>query len=73
VAQIIEQNKNGLKPATLEKDAEEQLPAGPLNTDLAQLDKKYRNKSRGKKRKNKPGRNRGPVQPSRQQPNNPGQ
>jgi cell fate regulator YaaT (PSP1 superfamily) len=71
VAQIIEQNKKGIKPATLEKDAEEQLPAGPLNTDLAQLDKKYRNKSKGKKRRNKPGRNRGPVQPSRQQPDNP--
>lgn len=73
VAEVIEQNKKGLKPATLEKDAEEQLPAGPLNTDLAQLDKKYRNKSRGKKRKNKPGSNRGPVHPSRQQPNKPGQ
>jgi cell fate regulator YaaT (PSP1 superfamily) len=73
VAEVIEQNKKGLKPATLEKDAEEQLPAGPLNTDLAQLDKKYRNKSKGKKRKNKPGRNRGPVHPTRQQPNNPGQ
>jgi len=71
VAQIIEQNKKGIKPATLEKDAEEQLPAGPLNTDLAQLDKKYRNKSKGKKRRNKPGRNRGPVQSSRQQPDNP--
>lgn len=73
VAEVIEQNKKGLKPATLEKDAEEQLPAGPLNTDLAQLDKKYRNKSRGKKRKNKPGSNRGPLHPSRQQPNKPGQ
>ena len=56
---ILEQNKKGQKPASLEKDHEEVVEAGPINTDLARLDKKYRNKSRSKKKKNRGPRNQG--------------
>ena len=59
VNSILEQNKKGQKPATLEKDQEELVEAGPINTDLARLDKKYRNKARSKKKKNRGPRNRG--------------
>lgn len=59
VHHIIEQNKKGQKPATLEKDLEELVEAGPINTDLARLDKKYRNKARSKKKKNRGPRNSG--------------
>lgn len=59
VNSILEQNKKGQKPATLEKDQEELVEAGPINTDLARLDKKYRNKARSKKKKNRGPSNRG--------------
>ena len=59
VNQILEQNRNGQKPVTLEKDHEEQVEAGPLNTDLARLDQKFRKKARTKKKKNRGPSNRG--------------
>ena len=62
VNQILEMNKNGVKPASLEKDQEDQpVAAGPINTDLERLDRKYRGKSSRKKKKN-----RGPGQPQGQ-------
>lgn len=54
VNHILEQNRSGKKPATLEKDFEEQSAnIGPINNDLAQLDRKFRNKSGKKKKKNR--------------------
>jgi cell fate regulator YaaT (PSP1 superfamily) len=51
VNEIIEWNKAGKKPATLELN---RLPdkdvSGPLNNDLERLDKKYQNKKRKKNR-----------------------
>lgn len=56
VNQILELNQKGVKPATLEKDLEEQQPvAGPLNNDLAQLDRKFKNKSSKRRKKGRSG------------------
>jgi len=63
VAQIQEMNSKGVKPATLEKDQED-LPstAGPINTDLERLDKKYSNKSSRRKKKRRGGNPQGQSQ-----------
>ena len=54
VNHILQQNREGKKPATLEKDFEVQaISTGPINNDLAQLDRKFRNKSGKKKKKNR--------------------
>jgi cell fate regulator YaaT (PSP1 superfamily) len=54
VNEILEQNRQGKKPATLHDDqVEEVVKTGPLNSDIAQLDKKFADKSRNKKKKNK--------------------
>jgi len=51
VNEILELNRLGKKPATLEKDeVTEPVRMGPLNSDIAQLDKKFQNKSKGKKK-----------------------
>jgi cell fate regulator YaaT (PSP1 superfamily) len=82
VNEILALNREGKKPASLDIDVvQEVVKEGPLNNDLAQLDKKYKNKS-GNKNKNK-NRNRGDggnnPQRSGQNPNqknqsqNPGQ
>jgi cell fate regulator YaaT (PSP1 superfamily) len=57
VNEILELNREGKKPATLEIDEEEvQIKEGPINNDLAQLDRKFKNKGRNKKKnKNKKG------------------
>jgi cell fate regulator YaaT (PSP1 superfamily) len=57
VNEILEQNRQGKKPANLNADQiEEPVKTGPLNSDIAQLDKKFANKSRNKKKnKNKRG------------------
>jgi cell fate regulator YaaT (PSP1 superfamily) len=58
VNEILALNREGKKPASLDIDVvQEVVKEGPLNNDLAQLDKKYKNKS-GNKKKNK-NRNRG--------------
>jgi cell fate regulator YaaT (PSP1 superfamily) len=62
VNQILELNKAGKKPASLEVDVEEvREPVQVLNKDLESLDKKFRNKGK-KKHKNRGRRrdNRGP-------------
>lgn len=51
VNEILELNKQGKKPATLGKDeVDEPIRIGPLNSDIAQLDKKFRDKLQNKKK-----------------------
>jgi len=51
VNQILEMNRAGKKPATLELDAIAEKEVGtPLNSDLDSLDKKFKDKSKGKKK-----------------------
>jgi cell fate regulator YaaT (PSP1 superfamily) len=58
VNRILEMNKAGRKPATLQADElEVKAPVAALNSDLAQLDRKFSGKSKKKKKKKK--RNRG--------------
>lgn len=74
VNQILELNRAGKKPATLEVDEEEEpVKDGPLNNDLAQLDRKFKSKGRNKK-KNKNKRGGHPRQDNnRENPNRPPQ
>lgn len=54
VNEILRLNKEGKKPATLEKDLEEEkVTAQVLNSDLQRMDQKYRNKGKKKKKKRK--------------------
>jgi cell fate regulator YaaT (PSP1 superfamily) len=65
---ILEMNRSGKKPATLEEDQLAQKDTSlPLNSDLDSLDKKFRDKSKNKKRR--PDRNR--PQGKGQNPNRP--
>jgi cell fate regulator YaaT (PSP1 superfamily) len=51
VNEILEMNRAGKKPATLELDAIAEKEVGtPLNSDLDSLDKKFKDKSKGKKK-----------------------
>ncbi|MBM3177567.1 MAG: Signal peptidase-like protein [Bacteroidetes bacterium] len=69
VNQILEQNQKGVKPATLEKDLEEQQPVpGPLNNDLAQLDHKFKNKSSKRRKKGRSGQGGRGQMPRAQRP-----
>jgi cell fate regulator YaaT (PSP1 superfamily) len=81
VNEILEWNKSGKKPATLEENHEpEKQVAGPLNSDLENLDKKFKDKSKKKKkgndrhrRDNRPNNpNQGNQNPNNQKGNNPG-
>jgi cell fate regulator YaaT (PSP1 superfamily) len=66
VNQILEMNKAGKKPATLQADElEVKVPAASLNSDLAQLDKKF-SKGKRKKKKKRNRDNRNTHQPRRQ-------
>ncbi|MBX7124251.1 MAG: Signal peptidase-like protein [Cyclobacteriaceae bacterium] len=57
VNEIIELNREGRKPASLEEnESVEKDVDGPLNSDLDKLDKKYKNKGKGRRNR---GRNRG--------------
>lgn len=51
VQEILEQNSNGVKPATLEKDTADVPVPGPINNDLARLDRKFRDKARQNKKR----------------------
>lgn len=54
VNEILRMNRDGKKPATLEKnEVEEKATVEVLNSDLQKMDQKYRNKSKKKKRKKK--------------------
>ena len=80
VNQILEMNRAGKKPATLKEDVvAEKVPIQKLNSDLAQMDQKFKDKSQSKKKKKKKRRhgrdNRNPNQnsnqPRNQNPNQP--
>jgi cell fate regulator YaaT (PSP1 superfamily) len=66
VNEILRLNQEGKKPATLEKDQEEEkATVQVLNSDLQRMDQKYRNKGKKKKKKRKgpgdrPGEKRNP-------------
>jgi cell fate regulator YaaT (PSP1 superfamily) len=56
VNQILELNRAGKKPANLMDDVlAEKIPVQKLNSDLAQMDEKFRDKSKNKKKKKKKG------------------
>jgi cell fate regulator YaaT (PSP1 superfamily) len=70
VNEILSLNREGKKPATLERDEEEaKVTVQVLNSDLQQMDQKYRNKNSKKKKKKR----KGPAgqQGERRNPNNP--
>jgi hypothetical protein len=67
VNHILQMNRDGKRPATLEIDiVEEKVTTGPLNSDLDQMDKRFKSKSRNKKKKGKGG---GPGNQNQQQGN----
>ncbi len=71
VNEILKMNREGKKPATLEKDVlEEKTTVEVLNSDLQRMDQKYRNKGkkRRKKKKNAPANR---QQGGNQNPNKP--
>jgi cell fate regulator YaaT (PSP1 superfamily) len=52
VNEILRLNRDGKKPATLEKDQEEaKITVEVLNSDLQRMDQKYKNKGKKKKKK----------------------
>ena len=56
VNEILRLNREGKKPANLDKDVEEvKAPVEMLNSDLQRMDQKYKNKSKKKKKKRKGG------------------
>lgn len=69
VVEIQIQNEKGHKPETLLEDTKEgQNEFQALNSDLEQMDKKFRKKSgKNKKRKNRPGNKKGEAAPQPQQ------
>ena len=71
VNEILDLNRAGKKPATLEEDeVATKEPGGPLNSDLESLDKKYKNKNK-KKRRNRDRNRRDPRDNRGQQPQQP--
>jgi cell fate regulator YaaT (PSP1 superfamily) len=79
VNEILEWNRTGKRPATLEENqVEEKQTGGPLNSDLENLDKKFKDQSKKKKknhdrhrRDNRPKGNNNPNNPNKgQRPNN---
>jgi cell fate regulator YaaT (PSP1 superfamily) len=67
VNEILRLNREGKKPATLDKDViEERAPIEALNSDLQRMDQKYKNKSKKKKKKKRPGQGQGPANPNSQ-------
>lgn len=66
VNQILEMNRKGNKPASLETDiVAEKAPIQKLNSDLEQMDKRFENKTRKKKKR----KNRNKRNPRNQNPN----
>lgn len=56
VNEILRLNREGKKPATLDKDqVEEKVTVEVLNSDLQRMDQKYRSKNKKKKKKRKGG------------------
>ena len=77
VNEILELNRQGKKPASLElNEVEVKIPIATLNSDLASLDKKFQNQGKNKNRNQNRGRrnnNRGNRNPNQRNPNNPNQ
>lgn len=74
VNEILELNRAGKKPASLEINVEEaKVPVAKLNSDLSSLDKKFQDRSKKKKKKNRnrDRRNGGPPNPQQQNRNQP--
>lgn len=74
VNEILELNRQGKKPASLElNEVEVKIPIATLNSDLASLDKKFQSKGKNKNRNQNRGRrdNRGSQNPNQRNPNNP--
>ncbi len=85
VNEILEWNRSGKRPATLEENQVEEKPVGgPLNSDLENLDKKFKDKSKKKKKSNdrhrrdnrqkgnnNPNQNPNQNNPNKGRPNNP--
>lgn len=73
VNEILELNRAGKKPASLEVNEEEaKIPVAKLNSDLSSLDKKFQDRSKKKKKKknrNRDRRNGGPPNAQQQQQN----
>src|SRR5688572_2205065 len=56
VNDILRMNREGKKPASLDKDVEAQkIPVETLNSDLARMDQKFKGKSKKRKKKKKGG------------------
>lgn len=74
VNEILRLNREGKKPATLDKDVEEEKASVQvLNSDLTRMDQKYKNKSKKKKKKKRPGGGEEPRNPNNNQNPNPNQ
>ena len=77
VNDILRLNREGKKPASLDRDeVEEKATVQVLNSDLQQMDQKYRNKGKKKKKKRKgpgdrPGERRN-TNPNNNKPRNKG-
>ena len=77
VNEILRLNRDGKKPATLDRDQEEEkVTVQVLNSDLQKMDQKYRNKGKRKKKKRKgpgdpPGEKRN-INPNSHKPRNKG-
>ena len=70
VNEILRMNRDGKKPATLERDQEEEkVTAQVLNSDLQRMDQKYRNKTKKRKKKRKGGERPGGGDRPQQNPN----
>lgn len=70
VNEILRMNRDGKKPATLERDQEEEkVTAQVLNSDLQRMDQKYRNKTKKRKKKRKGGERPGAGERGPQNPN----
>lgn len=78
VNEILRLNREGKKPASLDKDQEEEkATVQVLNSDLQRMDQKYRNKTKKKKKKRKgpadrSGEKRNPNPPRGNKPRNQG-
>lgn len=69
VNEILKLNREGKKPASLDKDIlEEKAPVETLNSDLQRMDQKYKTKSKKKKKKKK-GKGGPPAAAGGNQPN----
>jgi len=67
VNEILELNRSGKKPASLELDQEEvKIPIATLNSDLENLDRKFQNKGKKSRNKNRRG---GDERRNQNQPN----